>query len=156
MALFLIESHIKMKIIYALEPLEKSIFLAGPTPRSDDVPSWRPKAIELLNWFGYEGTVIVPETSDGQWKHNYDDQVYWEWAGLNQASVILFWIPRTIDDMPAFTTNVEFGMFAASSKVVYGRPNDTPKMKYLDSLAERYNIPIYTTLESAVIAAINF
>lgn len=143
-----------MKIKYALESLDKSIFLAGPTPRSADVKSWRPEAIAILERYGFSGTVLVPETADGEWRHNYDDQIGWEWDGLNQASTIVFWCPRDLVEMPAFTTNVEFGLYAATSKVVYGRPDEAPKMKYLDALAQRYNIKIHNTLEQTILAAV--
>lgn len=36
--------------------------------------------------------------------------------------------------MPLFTTNVEFGYWLHSGKVVYGRPSNAPKTKYLDWL----------------------
>jgi hypothetical protein len=52
--------------------------------------------------------------------------------------------------MPAMTTNVEFGMYAASGKVVLGRPPEAQKMKYLDALACRHFIEIYDTLEMTV------
>ncbi len=58
----------------------------------------------------------------------------WERIGLTNASVIAFWIPRHLPDMPAFTTNVEFGYWLHTGKVVYGRPNDAEKIKYLDWL----------------------
>lgn len=58
----------------------------------------------------------------------------WERIGLTNASVIAFWIPRYLPDMPAFTTNVEFGYWLHTGKVVYGRPNDAEKIKYLDWL----------------------
>jgi hypothetical protein len=38
----------------------------------------------------------------------------WEREGLIKASVIFFWIPRGLPDMPAFTTNVEFGYWLHS------------------------------------------
>jgi hypothetical protein len=41
-----------MKLIYSDQPLpnlkEPAIFLAGPTPRSLNVASWRPEAIKIL------------------------------------------------------------------------------------------------------------
>ena len=37
-----------MEVVYARTPLRKSLFLAGPTPRDADTPSWRPLALELL------------------------------------------------------------------------------------------------------------
>ena len=36
--------------------------------------------------------------------------------------------------MPAFTTNVEFGYWIHTGKVLYGRPDDAKKNKYLDWL----------------------
>ena len=36
--------------------------------------------------------------------------------------------------MPAFTTNVEFGYWLHSGKVLYGRPDSASKIKYLDWL----------------------
>ena len=38
----------------------------------------------------------------------------WDREGLIKASVIFFWIPRGLPDMPAFTTNVEFGYWLHS------------------------------------------
>lgn len=38
--------------------------------------------------------------------------------------------------MPAFTTNVEFGYWLHTGKVVYGRPDGAEKIKYLDWLYE--------------------
>lgn len=58
----------------------------------------------------------------------------WERVALINATVILFWVPRKLPDMPAFTTNVEFGYWLHSGKVVYGRPNNADKIKYLDWL----------------------
>lgn len=36
--------------------------------------------------------------------------------------------------MPGSTTNVEFGYWVKSGKVLYGRPKDAVKVKYLDWL----------------------
>lgn len=139
-----------MKILYALQKYEKSIFLAGPTPRDPAVPSWRPEAIQLLEKLGFAGTVIVPETDDWSAHDQYDNQIDWEWEGLNTATVVVFWIPRHLQDMPAFTTNVEYGLTVASSKAVLGAPEGTPKMGYLKRLAQRYMIRQFTTLEETL------
>ena len=50
--------------------------------------------------------------------------------------------------MPAFTTNVEFGYWIHTGKILYGRPNDAKKIKYLDWLykTDTSNEP-YTSLE---------
>jgi len=115
---------------------KKSIFLAGPTPRDDKIISWRKEALKKLEELGFDGIVYVPEHSTWKTKCNYNDQVLWERNALTEAKVILFWIPRSFPDMPAFTTNVEFGYWLHSNKVIYGRPDNTPKTRYLDWLYE--------------------
>jgi hypothetical protein len=113
---------------------QKSIFLAGPTPRGENVESWRTKACNIIEQLGFDGIVYVPEYSTWKPKADYADQAQWERDALSNASVIAFWIPRTLPDMPAFTTNVEFGYWLHTGKVLYGRPDDAKKIKYLDWL----------------------
>lgn len=50
--------------------------------------------------------------------------------------------------MPAFTTNVEFGYWIHTGKVLYGRPDKAKKIKYLDWLykTDTNNEP-YSSLE---------
>lgn len=115
---------------------QKSIFLAGPTPRSNKVDSWRPKAIEILKNLNFDGIVYIPERNFDDRNFDYTNQVEWEKEALYKADVVVFWIPRKLPDMPAFTTNVEFGFWLAKNpqKVVYGRPDDSEKNRYLDWL----------------------
>lgn len=142
------------KIVYALQPfpkrVTKSIFLAGPTPRDPSTPSWRPQAIALLEELGYDGHVFVPETADNEWKHDYDDQVTWEDEGLNRADVVLFWVPRDLKTMPAFTTNVEFGEWFKSGKCVFGAPRKAAKVRYLEHKAEEAGMRVARTLKATV------
>ena len=112
----------------------KSIFLAGPTPRGENNESWRTSACKYLEDNGFDGVVYVPEYSTWKPKADYVDQAQWERDALSNASVIAFWIPRTLPDMPAFTTNVEFGYWIHTGKVLYGRPDEAKKIKYLDWL----------------------
>ena len=113
---------------------KNSIFLAGPTPREEKVASWRVDAVKKLEELGFDGVVFVPEYSTWVPKTNYVDQANWEREALTEATVILFWIPRSLPDMPGFSTNVEFGYWLHSKKVIYGRPDGAPKTKYLDWL----------------------
>jgi len=101
----------------------KSIFLAGPTYRISDTtpwtpPSWRKEAMERLQKLGFDGDVFVPEWRDNikpaDW--TYSRQVNWEDDNMIKANVILFWIPRKMEDLPGLTTNVEFGMWLKSVK----------------------------------------
>ncbi|MGD9901480.1 MAG: nucleoside 2-deoxyribosyltransferase domain-containing protein [Spirochaetales bacterium] len=127
-----------MKVNYSDQKIEfnkKSIFLAGPTPRKKEVKSWRPKALEILEKLNFDGLVYVPEHKT-EVKYDYLDQVEWERDGLKNAKIIVFWVERELVDMPAFTTNIEFGFFLAKTpeKVLYARPDDAPKNAYLDWL----------------------
>ncbi|MCT4612530.1 MAG: nucleoside 2-deoxyribosyltransferase domain-containing protein [Clostridia bacterium] len=151
-----------MILKYAREELDRkagtnAIFLAGPTPRKQEVESWRPKALEILKELGYEGTVYIPEDRDGTVKGDYLDQVEWEKEGLTDADVIVFWVPRELKGMPAFTTNVEFGYWANSGKIVYGRPLGAPKTKYLDWMykTEYDNKEPYSDLKETLKEAVN-
>lgn len=147
-----------MKILYAQEPFAEtkgpSIFLAGPTPRSKDVLSWRPEALGLLNKSGFEGTVFVPEPRSGSWASDYFAQVEWEEQGLERAACILFWVPRVLKDMPALITNDEWGTWKASGKVVFGAPSWAEKIKYQRYYANKLGVPNFETLEETILAAV--
>jgi Nucleoside 2-deoxyribosyltransferase like len=118
----------------ALEVCPPSIFLAGPTPRAPEVRSWRPEALDLLRGLGFAGTVLVPERRDWSARFSYFDQVEWEYAGLETCSVVAFWVPRDLNTLAGFTTNVEFGRHVGSGRCVYGRPEGAPHTRYLDWL----------------------
>lgn len=150
--------------------LPGSIFLAGPTPRDrEQAESWRPEALTHLRAQKHEGVVFVPETEDGLWLRNYEDQVLWEWDALGAAACVLFWVPRELQHMPGFTTNVEFGVMAAlrPERTVLGAPLNTPKIRYLHFMSKHaqrltaaFNtgwtaeeIPHATSLRSAIVLA---
>lgn len=148
-----------MKINYSDQEVikgGKSIFLAGPTPRGEGVVSWRSEAVEILKNMGFDGVVYVPEYSTWKPKADYVDQAMWERVALTNATIIIFWIPRSLPDMPAFTTNVEFGYWLHTGKVLYGRPNDAVKIKYLDWLYKLdYNKEPYDNLDNLLKEAYN-
>jgi len=132
-----------MKIIYSDQYFDEtklgklSVFLAGPTPRSNLVKGWRSNALEIFEKnLSCDATILVPERSDKTYKNNYYDQVEWEDKGLNNVGCIMFWVPRKMDGMPALTTNVEFGRFLEKrpGNTVYGRPDDAESVRYLDWL----------------------
>lgn len=148
-----------MKINYSDQEVfkdEKAIFLAGPTPRGKDSISWRKEACEILKKLNFDGIVYVPEYSTWKPKESYVDQAMWERIALTEADVIVFWIPRHLPDMPAFTTNVEFGYWLSSKKVIYGRPDSAEKIKYLDWLYELdYKVKPHNNLESLLEEAVS-
>ena len=135
----------------------KSIFLAGPTPRDKDVSSWRPEAIRILSELGFDGTVYVPEREFDDRSFDYLKQYWWEREALHNASAIVFWIPRNVKTMPAFTTNAEYGKYTAINidKVVYGRPDNSEKIAYFDldyyvESEENYSNTLTDTLKKAM------
>lgn len=151
-----------MKIVYAQEKIpesfSKAIFLAGPTPRSKDVASWRPEAVRLLKKTAYDGIVFYPEYRDGRRDdikgNDYVNQIEWEEKCLNIADCIIFWIPRDLETMPAFTTNVEWGTWHNSGKVVFGAPKKAPKTRYQRYYAKKLQIPASYTLRGTIKAAL--
>ena len=150
-----------MKVFYSDEPLEllltqPSIFLCGPTPRSKNVPSWRPDALTILEALNYQGQVCVPERKFSGAKVDYLDQVEWEHYGLENCQRLVFWVPRNMETMPALTTNVEFGRYVAKGNVFYGRPDDAVSIRYLDWLYKKYNVwgTIHNTLSGLLTDAI--
>ena len=127
-----------MNIVYAqqdFEPMPMSIFLAGPTPRRNDVKSWRPEALEILKKMAFPGQVLCPEDEGGSnFRGTYMGQVEWEYKGLENCKTICCWVPRDMENMPALTTNIEFGRYVGSGRLFYGRPDAAPHTAYLDWL----------------------
>lgn len=135
---------------------QKSIFIAGPTPRNGNVESWRTETCRKLEKLGFNGVVYVPEYSTWKPKEDYVDQAMWERIALTEATVILFWIPRELPDMPAFTTNVEFEYWLHSGKVIYGHPDNAKKVKYLDWLYKvDYNKEPFSNIDELLKESIN-
>lgn len=135
-----------------------SIFLAGPSPRDEFGKEWRDWAVQILELESSCKKIFYPSpfiTSYSEKEMNYYFQIEWEARALEVADVILFWVPRELEHMPGFTTNVEFGEWHRSGKVVYGRPSDAPKTGYLDWKAKRYNVPIRETLPETVASAVS-
>ena len=146
-----------MKIIYAQERIEpnfgKIIFLAGPTPRGDNALSWRPQAIKLFEELGFKGNLLIPEMRNGfTTDFEYGEQIDWEQDGLELATKIMFWIPREIETMPAFTTNIEFGYWLAEDplKIVMGYPKDAPKMNYFTYKCNQKGIIVHNDLKDLI------
>jgi 8-oxo-dGTP pyrophosphatase MutT (NUDIX family) len=147
-----------MEIVYAKEPLPtrmtRSLFLAGPTPRSDDVKGWRENALDVLQKMNFDGHVFVPEPRDGEWAKDYVDQIEWEESALNQSDCILFWVPREIPSMLALTTNDEWGYWKDSGKVVFGAPDSAVHVRYQQYYSDKLKIPQFTTMLETIRAAL--
>lgn len=163
-----------MNIIYLQEDLEdvkyldgKSIFLAGPTPIKDDsglfqktfnlftenTKSWRNEALSYFKKEKFKGTILIPEERNGDsLPFEWDSQIDWEQESLKKSDIILFWIPRDLNDLPGFTTNIEFGYWVATnpSKIIVGAPKNTPKMKYIKYLCDVNKVDYIENLEKII------
>ena len=150
--------------IEEVDPRIQTVFLAGPTVRGNQphLTSWRFGAAELFRSYGFAGNLIIPEFANRKESDQFRyDIPQWEYAGLQMAQVIMFWIPRT-KELIGLTTNHEHGYWMARDreKVVYGRPDDAYRISYLDIMwvedFKRRGIPlkqmppIYDTLEKTV------
>lgn len=133
---------------------KKSIFLAGPTLRGEIARTWREEAVEILQDLGFTGEVYAPESKSQVVEDDiltYNGVINWELERQDHADIIFFWVPRDLEKLPAFTTNVEFGYRLKSGKVVYGRPENAPKTKYLDALYEiEYGQKPFNNLKDAL------
>jgi len=125
-----------------------SIFLAGPSPRKPADPNWRAEAIQILDRLGYQGVVFAPVWRDpnAPGAFDYDKQIWWERKHLNMSDQIVFWVPRDLQTLPGFTTNVEYGVWLRSGKIMLGSPEGAPKMDYLDWWACREHVDNYRDL----------
>jgi 8-oxo-dGTP pyrophosphatase MutT (NUDIX family) len=146
-----------MKLYFSDQPLPKtvtkSIFLAGPSPRSADVYDWRHDALKHIEQIGFDGEVLIPipikkfygESDDPSW--TYIGQIKWEEDARELSDKIVFWVARDIaGHMPGFTTNVEYGLDLKGGKVVYGRPTNADKVRYLDELYQKMKMVPFSDL----------
>lgn len=136
-----------MKLVFSDQPfpteVEKTVFLAGPSPRyhtGDRIQTntWRHEAIDILAALGYDGHVFIPLPEAGFYPGiagknmvDYLSQIEWERHGLERADVIFFYVDRK-EDNQGLTTNIEFGEYFDSGRVVYARPKDAVKVRYMD------------------------
>lgn len=114
------------------------VFLAGPTVRGNQqhLTSWRIEAVEEFRRQGFFGTLILPEFEDRTESDQFRyDLPTWEFAGMDAANCVMFWIPRT-RELIGLTTNFELGVWLGRhdyhAKITYGRPDDAYRHMYQD------------------------
>ena len=161
-------------------PIPRSIFLAGPTARGVHRTPWRAAALAELGARGFAGTAIVPEFRDGLFddlaakvfaepaspvtgmratSHNI---LAWETAGIEHATVVLFWMPFAIaaaDDpasLPGFTTRAEVSRELARdpSRIVLGMPDGALSSAHIRYHAHGAGVTIAATLNATIEAAL--
>lgn len=146
-----------MKIVYTHqdppETFSRSLFLVGPTHRDPKKTSWRVEMLRALEEEGFDGVVFVPEFEKGAQPKDYVSQVEWENTCLNMSDLILAWVPRS-KELLGFTTNVEFGSWLPSGKLIYGHPENAIKVRYLDYQYEKETLhkPLKTLRDMAKVA----
>ena len=153
-----------MKLVFADDSLPtevtKTIFLAGPNPRYKNgdavLRTWRHDVLEELERIGYGGHVFIPmpigsfygETVSGA-VADYDHQIEWEDAAMMRADVILMWVDRT-STLRGMTTNIEFGRYLDSGRLIYGRPENADGCRYLDEQIKKRRKEAYSTITAIV------
>lgn len=149
---------------YTLEETDQAggIFLAGPSFRPDQKgESWRKEAVKIINILKINPVIYVPEyrptLEDSRGKQpefwTFEKQVEWECKYLFKAQTIMFWIPRS-ESLPGFTTNIEFGEWLHSDKIVIGFPDDAINMRYIRHRCAMRGIPVYNNIQDTCIAAV--
>jgi len=146
-------------VVTSMSKQHGAIFLSGPIERRQSnqppqLPCWRADAFELLRRATPTVVVYTPEWGKKPEGWSYENQVAWEVMAMEWADVILFWIPRQLPELPGFTTNIEFGEWLHSGKIMVGAPPDAPHMQYLRTRCHGANIPWYNTLEDCCTAAV--
>ena len=102
----------------------------------------------------YDGVVFIPELRNGVFNNKYNEQVDWETQMLDLCDCILFWIDREYSS--GLTTNIEWGMYCKSGKVVIGFPKDSAKNRYIEMQCKNYlnldvKYDLKTLIEDAII-----
>lgn len=127
----------------------KSVFLAGPSPRSNSEHSWRPEMLRELERVGYNGVVFYPEPENGDWSTinlEHSEVAKWEKQGLDMSDVVIFWIDRDISaGRYGLTTNLEYGEQVLSGKTVLGYKKDADKVSSLLNRAEFHHADVIDT-----------
>lgn len=146
-------------IYYTTEDPERTggIFLAGPSLRPEQKgTSWRIEAIRKIKQLKINPTIYVPEYRDGIQPEGwtYEKQVEWEIKCLTLAQTILFWIPRSFQT-PGFTTNIEFGEWLHSDKIVIGWPPFAERMEYIAHRCKMRNMYVHHNLNTLCEEAID-
>jgi len=149
-----------------------SVFLAGPSSHR----RWRPGAVSLLREGGYTGCIVIPEFRSGVFdKSRFDDGeastipgmsrssqkiMEWETTCIDNAAVLLIWMPYTdFSDERQWTglsTRGEAARAIATRRngLVLGMPPDAFRSGQDRYHAHKAGFVIYPTLEATCAAAL--
>lgn len=129
--------------------LQNAIFLAGPCPRTEDAIDWRDEFIQGLEETDFRYQVINP--TNREWEKmdepKLKNQTKWEHDMMKMSSCVVFVINRTKEN-PAFTTNIEFGMWCNNNTdLIVCIPNGSEKCEYIETVCKEKNIPLCHTYD---------
>jgi len=148
------------KEIEDIEFPNKTIFLAGPSPRDSKTKGWRQEFIEKMRELGLNDvSVFIPEpqdffegTKDLDPNFSYSNQIEWEHKGLEMAKYRVFYLARKLPDMMGLTTNIEFGYWfhKAPNSLLVGIPKDSDKNRYIEYIMKKQGLSIYRNMQEII------
>lgn len=129
----------------------KSVFLAGSIEigKAED---WQKKVIDAVSDF--EKVIFNPRRDnwDSSWEQSinnpkFKEQVYWELDHLKRADlVVMNLIPETMSPISL----AEFGLYAASGKLVVYCPHGFWRKGNVDVMCEFYKVPQVEKFEDLI------
>jgi hypothetical protein len=161
-------------------PIPRSIFLAGPTAQGVRRTPWRAEVLEKLAKRGFAGTVLLPEFRDGLFLERVADRfgapasaipslratthniLHWETTGIEQATVVLFWMPFALAaesdpaSLPGFTTRAEVSreLQRDPRRLVLGMPKGALSGGHIRYHAHHAGVAVSETLDQTIEAAV--
>ncbi len=134
----------------------KGIFLAGSIEmgKSED---WQKKVESLLK--NENITIFNPRRDDwdSSWEQKienekFNEQVSWELNAMDQSSIIIMYLsPETKSPISL----LELGLHAKSGKLMICCPEGFWRKGNVDIVCDKYNIPMFNTIEELVHSAIS-
>lgn len=144
-----------MQLITSPQPLNQvqhpAVFLAGTIEDGRSI-DWQSLLIDELTAF--EITILNPRRAawDVSWQQSIDQpefrqQVEWELAALERADwIFLYFVAGSHSPISL----LELGLHAHSGKVIVVCPEGFWKKGNVDIVAQRFDLPIFTSLDSGI------
>lgn len=144
-----------MKLVTAPEQIPagkgKKIFLAG-TIEMGESHNWQNDVINHFNKFEYTDiSVLNPRraTWNVGWEQSFEapeffQQVSWEMDAMDKADIIIM---NLLPDSKSPISLLELGLMADSRKLFVSCPDEFYRKGNVQMLCNRYNIPLYKTIE---------
>lgn len=137
--------------------LGRSVFLAGSIEMGT-AENWQERVIE--RWKDEEVTILNPRRDDwdSSWEQRADnapfrEQVEWELdAQLLCTAILMHFVPGTQSPISL----LELGLFAPTTDMFVCCPEGFWRKGNVDIVCERWDVPVYETLEEAADAAMRF